>query len=155
MSTRDYTINVKGLDGLLKALKAKPPLARVGVLNDKDTRKDSSSNAEIGAAHEYGTTRLPVRSFLRIPITEHLQAEMEVSGLLDDDILKEVIKSGSVIPWLKKVAIMAENVVFDAFDSGGDGKWPAWSDPNYTNNTGMILVDTQQLRNSITHEVKP
>ena len=149
-----YTMEVRGLDQLLKALKARPPVARVGILGSNPREGGGPTNADIGAAHEFGTTTIPQRSFLRMPISEGLQGEMESSGALDKDVLANVIKSGSVVPWLKKVSKLALNLVFDAFDTEGNGKWPAWKIPGYTNNTGQLLLDTQQLRNSITDEVK-
>lgn len=155
MGEEDTTLNVKGLEQLLKALKASPPQARVGILSGWDGRTGkSSSNATIGAAHEFGTSKIPQRSFLRVPITDNLEKYMQRYGSLDQDAMKEVLKTGTVVPWLKKVAQLAEQIVLDAFSSGGFGKWAAWKNPQYTNNTGQLLLDTQQLRNSITSEVK-
>lgn len=151
-----YTINVKGLDQLLKALKGRPPVARVGILG-ADPRTANShgkapSNAEIGAAHEFGTTVLPQRSFLRVPLSDQLQKAMENSGALDKNAMAQVIKQGTVLPWITKIAKLAEGIVSDAFDSGGFGKWKP-SDMTYKKNH-QTLVETQQLRNSITSEVK-
>ncbi len=160
------SIKVVGLEKLLKALKAKPPVARVGILASKThyaqlkpgqkQPKHAPTNAEVGAAHEFGSPArgLPQRSFLRIPISEHLEKYMVDSGALGVDEMQGVLKDGTVIPWMTKVAKIAEQIVFDAFNSGGFGKWPAWQTPGYENNTGMVLVDTTQLRNSITSEVK-
>lgn len=154
----DVTLTTPGLDKLLKALKAKPPVARVGILGDKGQRttksdeKNLPTNAEIGAAHEFGTTKLPMRSFLRVPISDNLGKEMEKSGMLDKNALNEVVQSGSLLPWMQKVAIIAEGCVADAFDTGGNGKWKP-SDMKYKENQ-QTLVETQQLRNSITSEVK-
>lgn len=175
MSDEAFTLEVKGLDQLLKALKARPPVARIGILGDnprnkapaevsyetvsrmKVSPKGASShaptNAEVGAAHEFGTTSLPQRSFLRIPLSDHLEKEMERTGELDKDVLANVVKQGSVLPWLEKIAILGEGIVAGAFESGGYGKWAPWK-KGYSNNTGDVLVDTQQLRNSITSEVK-
>lgn len=146
--------NVKGLDQLLKALKqTEQPKARVGILGDKNSRTGkANSNATIGAYHEFGTTTLPIRSFLRMPISDRLQKKMEESRALDKDVMKEVIRSGTVIPWLKKIAILAESIVHEAFDTGGFGKWkPSNMDRKKNHQT---LVETQQLRNSINSEVK-
>lgn len=152
----EYTLEVKGLDQLLKALKAKPPVARVGILGSSPRKEGEqgrgSSNAEVGAAHEFGTSTLPQRSFLRAPISEHLQSKMESSGALDRDTLDQVIKKGSVMPWLGKVTKLAENIVNEAFDTGGFGKWKQ-SDMTHKKNH-QTLVETQQLRNSISSEVK-
>lgn len=150
----ETTINTRGLDQILKALKMKPPVARVGILGSSPREGGKSTNAEIGAAHEFGTTKIPQRSFLRIPIADHLDKEMQNSGYLDKETLKEVIKTASVIPWLKGIAKIAEKIVQGAFDTGGYGKWEKWKNSGYQNNTGMLLVDTQQLRESITSEVK-
>jgi len=158
----DMKINTPGLDKIMKALSGKMPKARVGILGDKNVRGESAgstqkkqagaSNAEVGAAHEFGTATLPQRSFLRVPISEHLAKKLEETGLTDKETLKEVIKSGTLVPWLKKVAIAAEGIVLEAFDSGGFGKWKP-SDMTHKKNH-QTLVETQQLRNSITSEVK-
>lgn len=154
-----FSIELKGLDQLVKALKAKPPLVRIGVLgNASRPRKGrkTPTNAEIGAVHEFGAPGkgIPQRSFLRIPLSENLNKEIESAGLLDKETLAQVIKSGSMVPWMKQVAISAEAVVDDAFETAGDGKWPSWKNPNYKNEGGMLLVDSGSLRESIASEVK-
>lgn len=164
MKFGEDTFNVMGLDKLLKALHAKPPVTRVGILGSsthyaqlkagQSMPKHVPTNAEVGAAHEFGTTTIKQRSFLRMPVTDGLQKEMESSGLFDYDVIRDVLKEGTVKPWMNKVAICAEACIADAFDTGGNGKWPAWKNSNYSNNAGQLLVDTQQLRNSITSEVK-
>lgn len=150
-------INTKGLDQFIKSLKAPPPVARVGVLADKTMRKNSKhgeTSASIGALHEFGSGKMPLRSFLRVPISEHLQSKMENSGRFDKNILNEVIKSGSIKGWVQVVAVLAEGIVSEAFATGGYGKWPAWKNPKYKNDDNKLLVDTRQLRDSITSEVK-
>jgi phage gpG-like protein len=149
------TIELKGLDQILKALKAKPPVCRVGILGGSNSRNTMGvGNATIGAAHEFGTSKMPQRSFLRVPLTDNLNKELEKSNAFNADVLKEVIKSGSVKEWLELVKDTAVKIVVGAFGTNGYGKWAAWKNPSYTNNTGQILLDTQQLRNSITGEVK-
>jgi hypothetical protein len=148
----DVTLNTRGLDKLLKALKGKQPVARVGVLGDKNARKESDSNATIGAKHEFGDDKMPIRSFLRMPITDMMQKYLDKSKAFDKDALKRVIASGSILEWLKKVAITAEAIVADAFDSGGFGKWKP-SNMQFKKNH-QTLVETQQLRNSVTSDVK-
>lgn len=157
MSDMDNVADLKiaGLDKLIKALNKKPPTVRVGILGDKNAReskKGSKSNAAIGAAHEFGTSVLPIRSFLRVPISEHLDTKMKSSGALNKDVLAEVISSGTLIPWLTKIGILAESIVLEAFNSGGFGKWPQSNMKRKKNH--QTLVETQQLRNSITSEVK-
>lgn len=149
------TVELKGLEQLLKALKAKPPVARVGILGESGGRKQGNiTNAEVGAAHEFGTSTLPQRSFLRVPISDHLEKKMGESGALDPDSMMAVIKQGTVLPWVKKMAILAEGIVAEAFQTSGFGKWAPWKNESYTNNTGQVLINTGQLQRSISSEVK-
>jgi len=157
MSENDVILQTKGLDQLIKALKNNLPRARVGILGAKTIRKGDeigSTNASVGAVHEFGMGGMSQRSFLRVPISEKLQRKMEAAGAFDKDVLNEVVKSGSILPWVKKMAILAEQIVHEAFETGGFGRWPAWKTPGYTNEHGRILEDTGQLRDSITSEVK-
>lgn len=153
MSEKD-TIEFKddGLKKLIKALGAKVPYAKVGVLGDKNARQDHNTNAKIGLKHEFGDDEVPQRSFLRMPITENLQKYLENSGAFDEAAIKEVIKSGSIKVWIQKVGVLGESIVIDAFNSGGFGKWKP-SNMNFKKNH-QTLVETQQLRNSITSEVE-
>jgi phage gpG-like protein len=83
-----------------------------------------------------------------------LQKKMEASGAFGKAELNEVLKEGSVTPWLMRIAHLAEQIVSEAFQTGGFGKWPAWRTPGYTNDHNRLLEDTGQLRDAITSEVK-
>lgn len=146
-----------GLDKILKAVKGQLPVARVGILGSKNARPSGKgkSNATIGAAHEFGTSSLPARSFLRVPISDNLDKYLERAGAFDQEVVKTILKEGSLVAFLRKVGIVAEAIVADAFDTGGFGKWKALSPATIARKkNNQILVETQQLRNSITSEVK-
>lgn len=148
----EMSVKLEGLEKLLKALKAKPPIAKVGVLSNDAGRSGGGNNAVIGAAHEFGTSTLPVRSWLRVPINDYLNAQLKASGAFDKETLKQVINSGSLIPWTKKLALVAESIVLEGFDTNGYGKWPQ---SDYTKKTNaQTLVETGQLRNAVSTEVK-
>jgi hypothetical protein len=146
----------KGLASLIRALGALTlPKARVGVLGGKTTRTQQGSaetNASIGAKHEFGEENMPIRSFLRMPITNELQKFLENSKAFTPEVLQEVIRSGSIEAWLKKVGVVAEAVVMEAFNTGGFGHWKPSNMANKKNH--QTLVETKQLRDSITSEVK-
>lgn len=172
----DVHLDTRNLDALIKAMKENLSRARIGILGSKTVRNNVktsggkyinavsnklpstkinfSTNAAIGAIHEFGGSKMPMRSFLRMPITEYLQKRMESSGAFDKDSMNEVLKQKSVVPWLKKIATIAEAIVVEAFETGGFGKWPAWKTPGYSNDDNRLLVDTRQLRESISSEVK-
>lgn len=150
----DSDFDTKNLDKLVRALKkgAKASV-KIGIFGDNAPRQDGElNNATIGAFHEFGTSTLPQRSFLRMPINSYLGKELEQNGALDEATLKDVVRGNNIKPWLDKVAITAEGVVQDAFDSGGFGTWQP-SDMSGKKNQ-QTLVETAQLRNSITTKVE-
>lgn len=151
-------VKLDGLEALVKAVKAKPVPARIGILGDKSSRKKGQiTNATVGAAHEFGSlvTGLPKRSFLRQPLIDNLQKELDQAGAFSEAEQAEIIKQKSLVPWTKKMAILAENIVKMAFDTGGFGKWPQLKKETLARKTtGQILVETTQLRDSITSDVK-
>lgn len=150
--SESVVLKTEGLDKLIKALKGRPPNGRIGILGDKNYRGGKvNSNAIVGAAHEYGTSKLPIRSFLRVPLSEFLGQRLEAYGAVDKEAFKEVLKVGSFVPWMKKVMVLAEGVVADAFDTNGFGAWKPSNMAHKKNQ--QTLVETQQLRNSITSEV--
>lgn len=144
----------RGLTQLLKAFKTSNlPEGKLGILGDGNARSGGeSTNAEIGAKHELGLEGLPMRSFLRVPIIDLLESRLKESGAFKEQAMKRVLKEGSLKPWMEKVMIISESIVSDGFSSGGFGKWKPSNMTNKTNH--QTLVETQQLRNSITSEVK-
>lgn len=144
--------STKGLEQILKAVKGRPLKGKVGILHDSARRgRGSQTNAGVGAAHEFGTSTLPVRSFLRMPVQGYLMKEAERSRLFTDKAIKEVIKQGTLRPWLEKLNECALKVIDKAFATEGFGTWAPWTKPH---DHGSILVDTSQLRHSIEAEVK-
>lgn len=148
----EFKLDTKKLDALVKAFKGKIPKARVGVLSSKASRsgKDANNNASIGAIHEFGIG-MPQRSFLRIPIADNLMKYLERSGAFKKTAVSEVIKTKQLGTFMAKIGVVAETVVLDAFASGGFGKWKP-SQMRYKK-VKQTLVETQQLRNSISSEV--
>lgn len=150
-------INLQGLEQLTRALKVKnPPHIEIGIIEPTSRENGKADNASIGAAHEYGAPEhnLPSRSWLRMPLTDHLQDEMETDGLLSEETTKKVISDGSVLPWLEKVKKSALAVVKKAFTSNGFGKWKELT-PRYAKRkkVNQILVETGQLRDSVDAKV--
>lgn len=153
----EIKFTTKKLDQVLKAFKGRIPTAKVGIIgaNNRETASSKTpNNATIGAAHEFGSPKrdLPQRSFLRVPIADNLENYLEKSGAFDKNVVTELIKAGSLTPWMKKVAVVGKQIVLEAFDTGGFGKWKPSVMTDKKNK--QTLVETQQLRNSITEEVK-
>ena len=156
MSKVEVKLDTKNLDYLEKLLKKAKVSISVGILGQKNSRpEDAGSNALIGAVHEFGSAEknIPERSFLRMPLNNHFFQNLKSAGL-SKLTFNKVIKEKSMMAFAQKIAIVAEATVIKAFDTGGYGEWPAWKNTNYKNNSNMLLVDTQQLRNSISTEVR-
>lgn len=157
----DVEIKLEGLDHLIKALKgASVPKGRVGILGDQGQRAVSAedpaegplTNAQVGAFHIFGTSRTPRRDFLFKPINEHLNKRLP--GLFSKAELKAMVKAGTVRPLLEKACVAAEGIVAEAFDSNGFGEWaPLKESTLERKETKQTLVESQQLRNSITSDV--
>lgn len=158
MSEEAFTINVKGLAQLAKALKKEPAKLRIGILSGHAGRVSKTgglNNAEIGALYEFNDGNNPNRpggSFLRVPLADKLGKALEAADALTERTTAAVIESGTIVPWLKKVGVVAEAIVQGAFATGGYGKWKPSDMTRKTNS--LTLVETTQLRDSITSEVK-
>lgn len=154
MSFTKDDLKLDGLEKLEKILRQNKIQIQIGILGDKAQREGENTNAAIGAAHEYGSTKrnLPERSFLRMPMNTQYFSNLESSGLFKKTF-EQIIKENGVKGFAKKLANVAERTVKEAFNTGGFGQWAKWKNPNYENNANMILVNTQQLRDSITTKV--
>lgn len=152
MSEDDTELDLSGLEKLEKAIQ-NAPIVKVGILGDGSKRQNGGlTNASVGLVHEVGDGQMPQRSFLRVPISERLDKEIESAGIVNRVTLRQIIKTGSLVDFMRKVGVIAEGIVADAFATGGFGKWKK-SDMRYKK-VHMTLVETQQLRNSITSEVE-
>lgn len=162
-SDGETKIDVRGLEKLIRSLSVSPPTIRVGVLGQKTSRvpaevegKEATppalTNAEIGAFHEYGEGNNPERSFLRVPIAKRLDKALEKAGAFDKDAIARVMAEGDLTAYAEKIGVVASEISVEAFATGGYGEWPPSNMDRKTN--AQTLVETGQLRNSITFDVK-
>ncbi len=139
---------------------AKNATLKVGILADtkgltnyidKETGEIGETVLEVGSKHEFGTSEVPQRSFLRMPLfvkKKNLEKTMA-------NQFKLVVEEGKdALDALSIVGIKATNIISDAFDTGGFGQWKDIS-PTTKEEKGStgILKDTLALRNSITYVV--
>ena len=138
--------------------------ARVGVLGQKNGRSSGEQgNADIGMVHEFGSLsrHIPRRSFLEMPLALKMPEYAATFGAS----LMKAIDEGNLRPAFVKLGIKGEQVVQMAFASGGFGVWPALKlstlyrkhpkgFSRFTKeHNDQILIDTGQLRRSITSDV--
>ena len=165
MSGGSFRADFARLNNLIVSL-SKNYRIKVGILSDKDNRKDDTAgNAEIGAINEFGGKRdgvkIPPRSFLRMPIAVKRDQIITEGG----KGAEELIARGKVEQMYKRVGTAAVGVINDAFKSRGFGTWA----PNEASTIrgkshgrgkkrkvgDSPLIDTRQLQRSILSKVEP
>lgn len=147
------TSNFKKLEQLNKNAKEKM-FAKVGILGNKTNRDDPLTNAEIGLKHEFGSRseNIPRRSFLNDPLTIKKDELNKAIGKL---IIEHLTEKNGMTKIFKKVGIKAEAIIQEAFSSGGFGTWePLSKETVAKKGSGSILIDTAQLRKSISSGVE-
>jgi hypothetical protein len=141
--------NLQGSSGMI---------VKVGILADHFARqKDSyggTTNAEIGAKHEFGSfsERIPVRSFLRMPIFKKMKDILEMTKKSS----QKLIETGKIISVLKNLGVACEHFVGEAFATSGWGEWKPlqpYTIAHKIQKNPMPLINTSQLRRSITSKV--
>lgn len=113
----------------------------------------NQTNAEIGLVHEKGSKAngIPRRSFLEMPLEMKLPKVLAAVGQsVIDSLTKENLRGAYV-----QLGILAENIIQSAFKTGGFGKWAPIKDATrQRKNSSAILIDTAQLRKSISSTVQ-
>lgn len=159
MENKEIKLDFKNLDRIKKLLEAtNTKYIKVGILSSTNARQDSElNNAEIGFIQEFGrmeNPHIPARSFLRMPLREHLQKKLEKSKAFSEKSIEKAIQDGNAEYLVKQLGALAEQIILEAFETSGDGKWA----PNapYTiamKGSSKPLIDTGELRKSITSKV--
>ncbi len=116
---------------------------------------DSSlSNAALGLIHEFGSIskNIPARSFLRMPI---MMKGKDITTQMSGSSVRNAVESGNFKKVFQILGIIGEGLVKSAFSTGGFGQW-AENKPATIRRKGSAapLIDTGQLRRSITSDVK-
>jgi len=152
----EVTFEFKNLDKVIKAMSGTIPYAKVGVLGDHSSRKEGEglTNADIGAIHEFGAPgkKIKMRSWLRKPLMMYLQTRLYATIEKEDKIdLNKLVH---------KIAAIAKGIVVNGFTNNGYGMWATTKKMRgllkkgvKPEHAGNILVDTQQLRDSVDFEV--
>lgn len=166
-------LSMDKMEQLLEGLKTTPVL-QIGVFADKAARTGGgTTNAAIARAHEFGVPerKIPPRSFLRMPLKTHTSEVMAPLKGLQEAFISGRTKIEDA--W-RRVGVAAVAVVTKAFGTGGYGQWPPLKEATVfrkmrgslakrkrltaetmAGKHGMgILVDTGQLRRSITFRLK-
>ncbi len=148
----DVTVNTKGLQDLQSVLIKNKKSIRVGILGSSNNRTDGLSNATIGAIQEFGSegNKIPARSFLRMPI---MDKQKQIAQFAKKS-LTIALKTNNIDLALNQIGLFCRSIIQNAFDTKGFGKWSP-NAPTTIENKGSSspLIDTGELRKSITHDI--
>lgn len=158
MADKRIKVDLKGLEKLVKALGDQYSI-KVGIMGSKSQRTNGSSgktNAEIGFLNEFGSAEkhIPARSFLGMPLRTRLVEYLLKKKAFSQEEIDKAVEEGNLFELAKKVGIVAEELIQDAFGSRGFGEW-ATNSPYTVQQKGSDspLIDTGQLRRSISSKV--
>lgn len=167
------TIDLKKLEAIRSQL-GKKYYAKVGILDNsshneikryyttKTLKKNKTfaiegasnlTNLQLGIIHMFGsqTNNIPPRDFLMMPLTEK---KKDLINFLGSPAVKKRIEAGNIKGVFGLLGLKAEEIVQNAFQSSGFGKWPALKPATIkAKGSSKPLIDTGQLRRSIASEV--
>lgn len=152
MPSNEIHLDIKELEAITKELKTNAYI-KIGILGNKNSRNDKNTNASIGLQHEFGSAskNIPERSFLRMPLKEKMPKRLLEIG---KQVMIGISKNNAML-FLKKLGVLGEEIIQQAFDTGGFGKWANLSERTIKEKGfDTKLVERTQLRKSITSEVK-
>ncbi len=121
-------------------------------LKSDKAKGDSPTNADIGLAHEVGvkSRNLPRRSWLKEPLEDHLSQHFAKLGKV---AIEKMLFANYQIAYAQ-LGVIGEIIVQKGFETGGYGKWkPLKAATIAAKGSDAILIDTAQLRRSVTSEV--
>lgn len=161
MNARVIRHDMRGLNAIVKALHDRK-VVRVGIMGGKSERGEgrgkkrvvdnSTTNAEIGFLHEFGSYshKIPVRSWLRFPMFARNQFILGEAM----KATKELLPKGNKTGILRRIGIACEAAIQMAFDTRGFGTWRANKDSTIkSKGSDAPLIDTAQLRRSVSSVV--
>jgi predicted molibdopterin-dependent oxidoreductase YjgC len=139
----------RGMSGFLKAVsELKKSSLKVGVFSDavNNEQKGAAYVADYAIANEYGTERIPERSFLRSTIDEKHD---EWSKGLSDVLMNAAKNKTSIDNELYKIGAIARSDIIDKIDSDISPKNAPATIKKKGAGKNKTLVDTGVLRSSI------
>ena len=159
-STTEETVN--DIEAMLANIeKAKRLSVKVGVFNDvkyPDTRrsnghlrKGGQSVLDVGLMHEFGTDKIPRRSFLRMPFEVKSK---EIESAIQKTFNSVAEKGLDAEIALGRIGAVASSIVEEAFQTGGFGNWKSLKESTVKEKGNSdILDDVGILKRSINWKV--
>lgn len=155
MKQTKINFNLDGLEDIKKKV-GSSMRARVGVLGSNAIRDDEGgglTNAELMLIHMFGSVsrNIPPRDPLLMPIERNRR---ELIRRLGSGAMRAAFENGDYKKMFQLLGLVAESFVQEAFETGGWGQWPPDKPATIAaKGSSAILIDTAQLRRSVTSDV--
>ena len=153
MRTSSIRVNLDGLEDI-KHQVGNRYRARVGILGSHASRTNGElDNATLGVIHMFGSVarNIPPRDFLVMPIETK---KRELIRAIATGSMRDAFKRGDYKRMFALLGAKAEEIVQQAFETGGFGRWPPLKPQTIARKgSAAILIDTGQLRRAITSDV--
>lgn len=165
----EYRMNLDGLESLQKMVGS--ARARVGVIGSQAAQNhqlregagkkflvnraqsESITNAELLLIQMFGslTRNIPPRDPLLAPLERH---KRDLIQMISTGKMKAAFERGDIIGMLRLLGVAAEVIVQEAFETQGDGTWPANKKSTVrSKGSSAPLIDTGQLRRAFSSDV--
>jgi phage gpG-like protein len=152
LKTKLSTPNLNKLQRLLNEQYS----VKLGILGEKAKAVHNDTdltNVEIGTIHEFGSmsNNIPRRSFLKNTV---VKKESDIQKKIRSLLKRHYNKPDGLEKVATLIGIYGEALVQEAFETGGFGTWQPLSQRTIdAKNSSAILIDTGQLRGSISSKV--
>lgn len=154
--------DLSGLEGIVKGLKDEYSV-KVGIIGSKaHTQHDGESgltNAELGVFHEFGTKKMPQRSFLYDSLVFRL-SDKDTMKRYRKFLWKQFFVKNAPKEFMLKLLSEALQAIDDGFRTNGFGMWKPLTlgterqfSKKRKKGMPLILYDTGRLKGSITGKV--
>jgi len=135
--------------------RAKSRVAAVGLPISKAGSKiyeSKRSVIEVGFWHEFGTDKMPMRSWMRVPFKQESEKLFAVIAAQWGLVFAAKKNTDAA---LDRIGLVASNISKGAFRKKGYGEWPdITEETKRRKGSTAILIDTGLLRSSITWVVR-
>ena len=130
MAKKEIEYDISKLEELIKSLKEDYVL-RVGIIGTKATnashKNSSKTNAEIGTFHEFGTKKMPRRSFLEDSLKLKLKFNTERMREMRRVLFSQFFIKQAPQKFLQELGAKCLMIIEDAFATNGFGRWKPYA----------------------------
>ena len=158
--------DLSGLESLVKGLKDEYSV-KIGIIGSNAKQQHDSksglTNADIGTFHEFGTKRMPRRSFFEDATIRKVFSPDQMKDM-KKILWKQFFVKNVAKKFMQDIGAKALDAVWMAFDTNGFGEWKPLTisteqnfrkarKRNVKKHGYQILTDTGRLRHSISFKV--